>query len=132
MKTDEQLLEELKRAVEGLLFMSEADYPFEVVRLNNRTELNQQLFELSGAAAGDGVETLGVEEFFRAVASESEWKQGEELATARRYQALVRLLKENLTALSVYKVGKINMHVFIVGKSAQGSWLGLRTRVVET
>lgn len=132
MKTDEQVVEELKRAAEGLLFMSEADYPLEVVRLGAHAELNQQLLELSGAAAGARVETVSVDEFFRAAVSEPQWKKGEALATARRYQSLVRLLKENLEELRVYKVGQISMAAFILGKSAQGNRLGLKTRVVET
>lgn len=132
MKSDEQIVEELKRASEGLLFMSEADYPLEVVRLDDGTELNQQLLALSGAAAGARVDTVSTDAFFRSAVSEPEWKQGDELATARRYQTLVRLLKENLTEPRVYRVGEVNMAVFILGKSAEGNWLGLRTRVVET
>jgi hypothetical protein len=133
MKTDEQIIEELKKATEGLLFMSEADYPLEPVHLKGRPELDPQyLRELGGAAAGASVESGSVEEFFRAATSEPEWKKGDELALARRHQSLVRLLKENLTELRVYRIGEVNMPVFILGKSGEGNWLGLRTRVVET
>lgn len=133
VKTDEQLLEELRTATKGLLFMSEADYPLEVIRLDDRLAPGpQRLLELSGAAAGARVETVELEEFFRSALSEPQWKRGEELNNARRYQSLVRLLRENLEELSVHRVGKINMTVFILGKSSQGNWLGLRTRVVET
>ncbi len=31
MKNDEEILKKLEQATEGLLFMSEADYPFEIV-----------------------------------------------------------------------------------------------------
>jgi hypothetical protein len=132
-KTDEQIIEELEKATEGLLFMSEADYPFEIVRLEDEPELNQQCFhQLAGVAADAPVESRSIEEFFRAAVSEPEWKKGEELATARRFQSLVQLLKENLTELRVYRVGEINMAVFILGKSPEGNWLGLKTRAVET
>jgi hypothetical protein len=32
----------------------------------------------------------------------------------------------------VYRIGEVNMPVYIIGKSSSGSWLGLSTRVVET
>ncbi|HKS29891.1 MAG TPA: nuclease A inhibitor family protein [Pyrinomonadaceae bacterium] len=133
MRTDEQIIEELKKASEGLMFMSEADYPFEVVRLEGGAEpVEQRLRELSGAASDAPVESASLDELFRAAVSEPEWKKGEELATARRFQSLVRLLKENLTDARAYRIGKVNMAVFILGKSAGGNWLGLSTRVVET
>ncbi|HYO91410.1 MAG TPA: nuclease A inhibitor family protein, partial [Pyrinomonadaceae bacterium] len=133
MRTDVQIIEELKKATEGLLFMSEADYPFEVVHLEGEVEPSQQrLRELGGAAADAPVETRSLEEFFRAAASEPEWKQGDELATARRFQSLMRLLKGSLSETRVYRVGEIKMAVFILGKSAEGNWLGLQTRAVET
>lgn len=133
MKTDEQLMEELKKLTEGLLFMSESDYPFELVKLEGNAEPGTEAFrEMAGAAADSTVESRSVDEFFRAATSEPEWKKGQELELARRYQSLVRMLKENLTELRAYRIGKINMPVFIVGKSAEGNWLGLSTRVVET
>ena len=133
MKTDEQLLEEIGRAGEGLLFMSEADYPFETVRLEGPGEVSpRRLRELAGAGEGAAVVTQGLDEFFRAATAEPDWKGERERAEARRYQALVRLLKENLGDLRVYRVGEINIPVYVLGRSASGNWLGLRTRVVET
>jgi hypothetical protein len=63
---------------------------------------------------------------------EPDWKGGEELAAARRFQAPVRLLEANLSDLKVFRVGEVNMPVYVAGRSASGSWLGVPTRVVET
>jgi hypothetical protein len=49
-----------------------------------------------------------------------------------RYQNLAHLLEANLSDLKVYQVGSINMPVYIVGRSPEGNWLGLSTRVVQT
>lgn len=133
MKTDEQLLEEIGRAADGLLFMSEADYPLETVRVEGPGEVSPgRLRELAGAAEESPVAIQSPDEFFRAAAAEPDWKDERERAEARRYQALVRLLKENLGDLRVYRVGEINIPVYVLGRSASGNWLGLRTRVVET
>lgn len=131
MKTDEQVLSELAEAARGLLFMSEADYPFEPLRLEGEPD-EARLRELAGAAPDAPVTTRSLEEFFRAAASEPAWKGAEELAAARKFQGLARALKENLADPRVYKVGEINMPVYLLGRGPEGGWLGLSTRVVET
>jgi len=134
MNADEQLLNELERATQGLLMMSEADYPFQTVSLRAETahELHAQLREEASATVDAPLEIVSVDAFFRAACAEPDWKGEAEIALARRYQRLVRLLKENLAELSVYRIGRVNMAVFIIGRSASGNWLGIQTRVVET
>ncbi len=133
MKSDEQIVSELREASAGLLFMSESDYPFEVVLWKGEAEISPEfLRQLTGEAFDAMVQTQTVEEFFRVAASEAEWRSAQELVEAKRYQALIRLLKENLSELIVYRIGKTNMPVYIIGKSLSGNWLGLATRVVET
>jgi hypothetical protein len=133
MKSDEEIIEELKRMTTGLLFMSESDYPFEVVYREGQNEMSPEyLRELSGQPADSRVEVKSVDDFFRVAVSEPDWKGEAEIAVAGRYQALLRLLKENLDELKVYRVGEINIPVFIIGRSKTGNWLGVSTRVVET
>ena len=116
IKNDEEILEELRSATSGRLYMSESDYPFELVNWDSQTEvtpefLRQQTNEASDAAINesDPHSFLG-----------------------GRFQNVLEILKTNLSELKVYKVGRINMPVYVVGRSAQGTWLGLSTRVVET
>jgi DNA-binding NtrC family response regulator len=133
MKSDEEIIEELKRATDGLLFMSEADYPFEIVQGEGNIENSSQYFrELAGQAADAPVNVKSVDEFFRNAVSEPSWKGEQELALAKRFQAVARLLKENLNDLKVYKVGEINIAVYIVGRTPSGKLAGISTRVVET
>ena len=133
MKSDVQIVSELREASAGLLFMSESDYPFEVVLWEGRSEISPEfLRQLTYEASDAAVQTQAVEEFFRVAASEAEWRGAKELVEAKRYQAIIKLLKENLSELKVYRVGQTNIPVYIVGKSLSGNWLGLATRVVET
>jgi hypothetical protein len=133
MKTDEELFGALTEATEGLLLMSESDYPFEVVRWDGSEQLSPDyLRRAAGADAATKVEETTVEELFRIPAGEQEWKGESEIASARRYQRLQHLLTENLEALKVYRMGEINIGVYVVGRSADGNWLGVSTRVVET
>ncbi len=133
MKSDAQLLTELAQAAAGLLFMSETDAPFTPVQWPGDVELTpEDVCRLTGHDATTPVETMRLEDFFHAAAAETDWKNTEQLATARRYQALVQWLQTNLANVRVYRVGRISMDVYVIGRSAHGSWLGLSTRVVET
>lgn len=131
MKTDERLMRELTGAAAGLLLMSESDHPLEVIRWGAEPTA-EFLRGLTGHGPSAPVEERSPAEFFRAPTSEPEWKTGAELETARRFQSLRRLLEENLEGLKVYRVGEIDMPVYVVGRTPAGSWVGLRTRVVET
>jgi hypothetical protein len=133
MKSDERLYAELREATRGLLFMSESDYPFEVVRWEGIEEMSPEY--LRAAAAGDAtarVEERTITDFFRVAAGEQEWKGEAELALAKRYQSLIRLLEENLKEVKVYRVGEINIGIYVLGRSEEGNWLGVSTRAVET
>lgn len=130
--TDEQLLEELREATRGLNFMSESDYPFEIFKWGDAEPTHEFLRGLTGEAAEAPVETRTVADFFRVATSEAEWKNAELLDAARRFQALQRLLEQNLTDLKVFRVGVVNIPVYVVGRSTSGNWLGVSTRVVET
>jgi hypothetical protein len=133
MKSDEQLLEELETLIEGLLFMSEADYPFQTLCLKGEAEITEErLRKLAGAPADAPVETQALEAFFRAAASDPDWKNEKELAVAKRYQSLMRWLKENLENAIAYRVGRIDIQVYIIGRSRSGSQVGVSTRVIET
>jgi hypothetical protein len=132
MKSDEQLTEELREATRGLLFMSESDYPFEVFAWGREEPTREFLRGLAGKDSSARVETREPREFFRAAASEPEWKGEQELALARRYQALLRLLETGLSDLTVYRVGAIDINVYVAGRAPSGNRLGVSTRIVET
>ena len=130
--TDEQLIEELREATRGLLVMSESDYPLEVFNWGAAEPTPEFLRELTGEAADAPVETRSAADIFRVMVLEPGWKNAEQLSGARRFQRLVRLLEENLSDLKAYRVGRINIPVYVAGRSASGNWLGVSTRVVET
>jgi hypothetical protein len=133
MKSDEKLHDELKEAVEGLTFMSEADYPLEVVRWDaTEAPTHERLRRQARLTVEAPVEEVSVDHFFRVAAGEQAWKGAAQIATARRFQRLVRLLKENLADLKVYRLGEIKIQVYVVGRGSEGDWLGVATRVVET
>src|ERR1044071_1355704 len=130
--TDEELIEALREAVRGLLVMSESDYPLEVFDWGAAEPTPEFLRGLTGETSDAQVETRSAADVFRVMVSEPGWKNAEQLSGARRFQRLVGLLEQNLADLKAYRVGRINIPVYVVGRSASGNWLGVSTRVVET
>ena len=45
---------------------------------------------------------------------------------------LAKVIEENLSDVRVFKVGEVNIDVYIVGRTKQGDWVGLHTKAVET
>jgi hypothetical protein len=133
MKSDEQILTELARAAVGLLYMSETDAPFAPVLWAGDDELTPEVVRRRCAVDEHvPVGTQSLADLFRVVVAEPEWKGAAQLATARRFQTLVQLVRDNLTDLRVFRIGRINMDVYVVGRAPSGNWLGLRTQIVET
>lgn len=134
MKSHEQILAELDRAVHGLWYMSESDYPLEAVLLEGTGEPDpDRLRELAAAPAAARVETRELEEFFRDAAAVRITGAGTtKTAGPASFADVLRILKENLADIRVYRIGAINIPVFVLGRSDSGTWLGVRTRVVET
>lgn len=133
MKSDEEILAELARAAEGLWCLSESDYPLEPFRLGAKeAPTPANLRRAAGAGEGAGVESRKPEEFFRPNAFVEDARGEFRPAPAARVLELSRVLAENLSDVKVYRVGEINIAVYVLGRSAGGGWLGVSTRVVET
>jgi hypothetical protein len=123
MKKD-PVLDALQRASEGLRYTSETDAGFKPFVWNNGDALtHERLRERAGATPDTAVEETTLDRFFRAVPSEDKAK----------FQKLAQVLKEQLSDIKVYKLGEeAEKEVYIVGKTADGRWAGLKTTVVET
>ena len=124
---------ELKQASEGLLFESESDAPFEVKEWKTREELTPaKLLQLTEHPPDAPVEVASVDEFFAIATQAENWHDEEERETVQRFQNLVSILKQNLSNIQVYRVGKINIDAYIIGVTPNGDWMGLSTQLVET
>jgi len=81
------------------------------------------VLEKAGAEDGAAVEEETLDDFFHAMPPEDKAK----------FDQLAQVLKEQLSGVKVYKVGdEAEKPVFIVGKTGDGQWAGIKTSVVET
>jgi hypothetical protein len=129
------VLKSLVDASSGLLFMSETDVPFSPVDAPGQPYAglsDPAVRALAGHPPTDAVETISIDQLFRNAVLDQPWQSPEEKEAAKRYRALVALLKSALPDARVYRVGTISIDVLIIGTGPGGGVLGLRTRVVET
>jgi hypothetical protein len=120
----------LKEATEGLTYMSESDFPVKPFFMKGEGRKSISASDIPKAKKP--IKQIDFDEFFGAATSEEDWYGPEEKKTAKRFRELVKLLKENLTDIKVYKSGKVKMDVYVVGKTADGDFAGISTKVVET
>jgi hypothetical protein len=134
-KTKTDLLKQVKRAINGLTYMSESDYPLEPFHMEGDGKdsiTERDILKATHHAPKTPVETFDFNNFFLNATQEQDWHGAEEKQSVKRYQQLVKLLKENLSDIQVFKVGETEKDVYVVGKSKSGDFVGVSTKVVET
>ncbi|RCJ27191.1 nuclease A inhibitor family protein [Nostoc sp. ATCC 53789] len=126
------IVEKLKKASTGLLMMSESDYPFEVVQWEGAAPATQEkILQLTGSQ-NLPVEVVELDYFLRNCAFEQEWHNELQKKDVKRFQTLMQTLKDNLSDISVYRVGQINIDAYIIGQTQDGDLAGVVTKLVET
>jgi histidine triad (HIT) family protein len=118
------VLDALQKAAKGLLFVSETEAKLEPFLWEDGDKLtDERLLKLAGEEEGTAVEQESLDDFFHAVPPEDKEK----------FSKLAKVLREQLSGVTVYKVGdEAEKVAYIVGKTADGKWGGLKTTVVET
>jgi hypothetical protein len=124
----------LREATDGLLFTSETDAPFEYVHWEwpESAMTLRDVRELTDSGSETPVEEADFGEFFADVTRDEKWHDEEDRQTIQRYRQLESILKDQLNDLRVFRVGETEIEIYIVGRTTQGIWEGLRTLSVET
>ena len=82
-----------------------------------------RLVALAGAAKRTAVEETPLDAFFRTISTEDLPKFGK----------LAKVMQRDLASVKFYKIGdEAEKLVYVVGKTNDGRWAGVRTSVVET
>lgn len=126
--------ETLEQASQGLMMPSESDYPFETFVWSGQAMeplTPKQLLQLTGNPPETPVESIDLDNLFRNVAQPKEWHDTIQQANVVKFQTLMQTLKANLNDLQVYRVGSVEIEVFIVGRN-DNDLAGLTTKVIET
>jgi Nuclease A inhibitor-like protein len=124
----EEIIDRLQQATVDLLWISESDYPFQIVTWSEK-EIDSMLF---ADRADEEIEAISLDDFFAPALKVEDWYEAEELATVDRYKLLLQTIQSNLTELKVFRLGAIEIDVYIIGKTPNLDIIGLKTTTVET
>lgn len=128
-----EIIAKLKTSSDGLLWMSESEYPFEPFLWEDAADLTADKFlQQLGKSPDTPVKIVDVDSFFSNAIAEHDWYDEEQKTEVKKCRHLLEELKANLTDIKVYCVGTIEVEIYIVGRTPDGNIAGLSTMVVET
>ncbi len=128
-----ELSDQIKKAAEGLYYISETDaeiVPF--IGKSAEAITKEEILSQTGCEIDSDVEERDFAEFFARLMEIQDWFGDEEKETAQKFGQLKELLERNLRDLKVFKIGKIQLDVYVVGLDAENILLGVKTKAVET
>ena len=138
----ESLLKEkisLKEAITSLssdlMYPSESDEKIDYFEMEVSTDeklsiANFRMF--NGIRPEVQIEEMEFELFFKPLMKIEEWFGEEEKKWAQDGLKLKELLTEKLKDIQILKIGKIEIIVYLFGKSEECKWEGLKTKLIET
>lgn len=131
MGTEDPFFEQLKAGCSGWFYMSETDAglePFYGEKIGSITR--ETILNATGDTESGLIEEGDLKSFFTHL-----WindKNGPARASSKELQNLRRLLENNLADLKVFRIGRIRIDVYVVGRDREGHLAGIKTRAVET
>jgi len=127
------VLTALRKATKGLLYMSEKDAPFKVISTEKLTApTTATIAEILHQPTDSPVEEVAFTKFFAELTKPQKWHAEDDKAVIKRYQDLLAAMREHLTGLKVFKIGKVRVKIAILGQSESKEWMGLETDSLET
>jgi hypothetical protein len=135
MESDSELLDIFRDAVKDLLFPSEIDAPFEVKvwdKTKGTSISTTSILELTGNRLDDYIEQMKLEILFSTPTLEQDWHSEEDKQRVKRFRALQEAINRNLKEVQVYRCGKININVYIVGRASSGNIICISTGQLQT
>ncbi len=128
-----KLADQIKSAAEGLFYQSEIDVeilPF--VGTKAETVSKAEILKQSGATSDSAVEEKDFTGFFTRLTEIQDWHEAEEKEMVQKFVRLKAVLENNIRDLKVFRIGKVELDVYVVGLDAENTFLGIKTKAVET
>jgi hypothetical protein len=124
---------QLTKLTDGLFYMSESDYPFEFIELNNNNpeEIKKEIIELH--PPDSPVETVKADDFFNKLIH-SYLASGDDflISTAKNYDKLYSFISNHATEVNIIRCGRIEVGIYIVIYLKREGVTVLKTTSIET
>ena len=129
----QSLLSDIENANKDLFYTSETDAKI-LLFVGSQADAvtKENLLIQTKNESNPKVEEKDFTDFFDQLTKIQDWFGDEEKEIAAKFSALRDLLKNNLKDLKVFKVGKINLDIYVIGLNTEGVLTGVQTKAVET
>lgn len=132
-KGSKDVLERIAEACQGLNFVSETDSDVRPLFLGPLDDISPASFgKVVAQTAGATITERDAGGFFAALTKARSWQTPAQARNAKRFAELEKLLNAELQDLRVFRVGRVRIDIYVVGRDAAGNWLGVKTHAVET
>jgi Nuclease A inhibitor-like protein len=127
-----EIIDLLTKATADLLWSSESDEPFEIVTWPQGSELTPTALFSNSPDPDAQIETMTLTDLFAPVLTIEDWYAEAELSQVNRYTDLLHAIESHLADTQVFRIGEVEIAIYIVGRTPDGDLVGLKTHVVET
>jgi Nuclease A inhibitor-like protein len=123
--------DELEKLTEGLLYMSETDAPLKYLELDEEAarqwppQTAAQFLEMIGEEPNTPLRESPPEKFFEELLGGNDESEDQ-------VKALRKAFVDDLENVRLYRVGEIEIEIYLLGKDDSGKVCGLQTLSVET
>lgn len=125
--------ENLEKMCKGLVYMSETDADFTVFVGNEAESITkEEILKQTKSSPNTLIEEKSFNEFFLKLTTIKDWFGDEQKQMAEKFSILEKLLRENLISKKVFRIGEIQIDIYIVGLDAENKLVGVKTKAVET
>lgn len=118
-------------AVQGMLFPSESDFPFEWFESNLKILPEASRFASHVGKKGEVAQKMALDAFFQRYILIEPWMDEGQVQFAHQLQTLQGIYRNSSKKLAVYRVGTVQVNIYIVAV-VQGRVVGLHTISIET
>ena len=118
-----------------LMYPSESDEKIEYFEMEISTDEKLSLANFrmfNGIRPEIEIEEIDFESFFKPLIKAEDWFGEDEKKWAEDSLKLKQLLTEKLKEIKILKVGRIEIDVYLFGKSEKCKWEGIKTKLIET
>ncbi|MCC6328916.1 MAG: hypothetical protein IT174_10400 [Acidobacteria bacterium] len=126
------LRQALDDACRGLVYVSETDSPIVPVLSATPNDVTVEEFIKNAVRSNGPVEKRPTAAFFDRLTSEKAWQNEEERSNAGRFSKLRAIVLDQLDGPATYRIGRVQIDIFVLGRDEEGRIAGFRTRSVET
>ncbi|MCT7973892.1 nuclease A inhibitor family protein [Laspinema olomoucense] len=127
------LTEQLAELTNRLFWLSESEFPFQIITWDTERVTIEQLLKLTYHPPNTPVQTLTIDEFFApALAGIGSFSFLLDQTLIGRYRTLYNYLTYYLQNIKVYQVGTHPLYIYIMGVTRDENLAGIATQVLET